>query len=696
MAKRQNLGKLQSASQINTVRATPIDAFAPAPQVPKVDSTVLQITDALNITSDNVARYYNRKAQKEKAIFEQIEQDKIPLYASQILKEKDQDVVSAVQAKEIHATASTQVTTGIATFTGKREGYKLAKMYLEDIPEDVKNDAALMQEYYDGLQEKILGQYSGMEFVQVGALEGVQKAIAERDGAIAAERDTALRLEADNWIKDEVYESLESLNREDWPKAVDIIDKHHNTTNALNRGERKIAVVNSWVQFAVDRDNIEILESLRDAGTWLQGAETDAKIRKGMADISANVARKQDRAAKQKKLDDDLFIENKKQEIFNHVVNGGEIDYSKLTDLPTQITDYAYNLDQKSLVGKRESASSMDKARDAYELAFYTGDFSKVMPQLPDGAIPSDGQINDFIDNDTSMTIEDGNKLKELVKPLRVGLNRSKSPEAKHFYDNHNVSGAVKNFNRKIEGGIIDKFDKSLDLDGEVQGVFYNTVNRLVANYYKSNPDTLMDASTEQEIFQKAAGDALERFNMLISDDAIIYESSLPFGLEEAPSPNEIFGHQNTATGEIDYYMYTAAGSNPKVALNKNNYRKLSPTLDADLIQQFNSDLELENANSIKEKNEQDRIASLPLNESEQLDRSTQTLTLNDNQQEEIRNLLAGLGNPDEDDVLNTIANVLGVRGDSDYMYNELKDMIGGETVEETALRKLVQQYLPQ
>lgn len=686
---RRPIGNLPGQGETSISAARPIDAFAAPPPLPKVTAAD-QLANAFgNLGKAGAKASAQAEAKRER---ERIALDTIKAegHASRMMAESETGVITAIQLKEHYADLSDAIIAKIVAGENSSSFYSMAKIRLSELGDDIIMNKSALEGIYSELENTAITSTTNketgesFEFAQGGALDGVNRAIKEMSVTHASRRDAITRDREGKVIAGKVYNLLDLAggitNDETLRLVVEGITGIDKEVSSFDKTGRKGIIVDALIEYDINNPDKEpIAEKIIEAMPFLKGEVTSAKLSENRGKIDSARFTRWNQNRTMNAEAERIYVENKKNEINQKLINGEDINLADYADSP-ELFDYAERKQFTSTLDPQQSSTDAQNLADKINSAYESGDFTWMGMEA--GKTPTMAQLRTYIDGQ-SIRPEHAEVVKAGLEDAEKGFSILRDKDTQDFFG-ANIGKRISNFMRtKIDAGLL-KFENNLDLELEVTQTFNREFSRLYRRWQKENPGQELPTAQKDEFLDRANAVAREEFNELVN-------LAVPSG--QTPQAQEFETNRTYKLGDNTYGIFL--GGDPD---NNDNFRILDPDdpLDADRIDDF-----IEAGRKADEKNKADlaesaRVASLPLNKQEQIDYQNNSINLNENQIAEINKLLEGTDMTPES-VQEIIATVLGVQDDSDFRFGSFGGGLLNDPAnrpEEQALEKLVEQFM--
>ena len=274
---RQPIQDLQGLDSVAAPSATMVDAYAGAPAMPR-ESSAGQLADALGTLS----RAGQKSAAKAKAEQEELEAKKAVSYAARF-KGEEGEFLDSVKLGETYAHLSDTVVATIVEDKHKNEFYSQTKQSLSSLDNDIKYNVVALEKEFDRILADATEKTAGMDFVQSGAVQGVQAAIREMRGQFSSQRDAFTRDQSKANTEASITNILDKYDlstNDGQVSAVTLIndlDDKLKATSPFSKTEDKQIIVDALITYNKNNPNSGAV-SLIQKIPYLQGKVTDQKL----------------------------------------------------------------------------------------------------------------------------------------------------------------------------------------------------------------------------------------------------------------------------------------------------------------------------------------------------------------------------------------------------------------------------------
>ena len=684
---RRPVADLPGLTQTSISTARPIDAFAGAPQFDKKNALADAFSN-LGKSGQKAAAQAQAKAERERL---ELLAEKAKNHANRLVAESENGVITSVQLKEHYADLSDAIIAKIVSAENSSSFYSMAKGRLSGLSDDIIMNKAGLEATYAQIEEEArkatIDPATGeiYEFAQGGALDGVTRAIREMSYVHANKRDGIVRDREKDVISGKVYALFDLLgsidNEESLRLATEGIMAIDGEPSSFDKTTRKGLIVDALLNYDIKNpEKDSIAERMIEAMPWLKGDATTQKLTEALPKIETAKYNAWNRNRVMNAEAERIYVENKKNEINQNLIDGNDINLADYVDSP-ELFDYAQRKQATSLLDPQQSSTDAQNLADKIQASYESGDFTW-MTGMEAGMTPSMEQLRDYIDNQ-QIRPEHAEVVKAGLADAEKGFSILRDKDTQDYFA-ANIGKRVSNFMRtKIDAGLL-KFEGNLDLELEVTQTFNREFSRLYRRWQKDNPGQELPTAQKDEFLERANAVAREEYNELVA---------LAVSPDQTPQAQEFQTNQTYQLGDNTYGVFL--GGDPD---NNDNFRILDPddALDADRIEAFITARDNAAAQAEADAAESARVASLPLKKNEQMDYQNNSINLNENQIAEINKLLEGTEITPES-VQEIIATVLGVQDDSDFRLGSFGGGLLNDPAnrpEEQALEKLVEQFL--
>jgi hypothetical protein len=611
-------------------------------------------------------------------------------HASRMVAESENGVITAIQLKEHYADLSDAIIAKIVSGETSSSFYSMAKQKLSTLGDDIIMDKTALEGIYNELEQSAIKATTNpetkesFEFAQGGALDGVNRAIKEMSINHAVKRDGITRDREGKVITGKVYGLLDLAggitDDETLRLVVEGITSIDSEVSSFDKTGRKGLIVDALIEYDINNPDKEpMAEKIIEAMPFLKGEVTSAKLSENRGKIDSARFTKWNQNRTMNAEAERIYVEEKKNEINQKLINGDPINLADYSDNP-ELFDYAERKQFTSTLDPQQSSTDAQNLADKINSSYESGDFTWM--DMEAGQTPSMAKLRTYIDGQ-SIRPEHAEVVKAGLEDAEKGFSVLRDKDTQDFFG-ANIGKRISNFMRtKIDAGQL-RFENNLDLELEVTQTFNREFTRLLRRWQKDNPGEELPTAQKDEFLDRANDVARQEFNELVD---------LAIPNDQTSRPAELQTNRTYQLGENTYGIFLGGDPN-----NDENFRILDPEdpLDADRIDGFIKDGEAAKAKAEADLAESERVASLPLNKQEQIDYQNNSINLNENQTAEINKLLEGTDMTPES-VQEIIANVLGVQDNSDFRFGSFGGGLLNDpanTPEEQALEKLVEQFM--
>ena len=447
---RQPIQDLQGYGEVSKPSATPVDTYTGTVAAPK-QSSAMQLADALGSVANQGAKIVAQR--KAEAKQEELEMafKRASIYAQNFQPTKDNP---SLDTNELHEKYPALKFSVLATIIEDKntQAYETAtRKKLNSLPKEVRLDPEKLQQAYNGLIIQASKETEGQDFVNSGALSGVNKAYRAVQNEWASQTQLFAEGEHKNNFEGNVYNIFDGKDLstpEGMQAAIEGIQtqetKHRGTdelegTSPLGKKGDKQLWLDNLLTYAKNNpkkgqnvlDTVTKITWLQDSNTkgWLDNAReevTDLAI----ADLELDQAQlKVQLAGKETELEveiDNLLVEGKRDEVRQILSKTIPTDATELTQ---QSALYAKKYARVALA--RENADPeasnlrLNEFIEDIKTASSTGNWSGMGFTEP----PNNDQLRKLIGKDEALTQQDAAVLRNNLSDLRKGFT-SISPEA--------------------------------------------------------------------------------------------------------------------------------------------------------------------------------------------------------------------------------------------------------------------------
>lgn len=321
---RQPTQDLQGLDSVATPSANMVDAYAGAPAMPR-ESSAGQLADALGTLS----RAGQKSAAKAKAEQEELDKKRAESYAARF-KGEEGEFLDSVKLGETYAHLSDTVVATIVEDKHRLDFYSKTKASLNNLDNDIRYDVVALEKHFDALLADATEKTAGMDFVQSGAVQGVQSAIREMRGQFSAQQNAFTKEQSKSNTEAAIYNILDKYDVTTPDGQVSAIalmndlNEHTLATSPYKKGEDKQIMVDALI--AYNKSNPESgAVNLIQRMPFLQGGQTKQKLNDAGPQIAKlSMAATQRRLFQESVKRDELLAE--KQGVLNQLAEENDIE----------------------------------------------------------------------------------------------------------------------------------------------------------------------------------------------------------------------------------------------------------------------------------------------------------------------------------------------------------------------------------
>ena len=274
---RQPTQDLQGLDNVAAPSANMVDAYAGAPAMPR-QSSAGELADALGTLS----RAGQKSAAKAKAEQEELDKKRAESYAARF-KGEEGEFLDSVKLGETYAHLSDTVVATIVEDKHRLDFYSKTKASLNNLDNDIRYDVVALEKHFDALLADATEKTAGMDFVQSGAVQGVQSAIREMRGQFSAQQNAFTKEQSKSNTEAAIYNILDKYDVSTPDGQVSAIalmndlNEHTLATSPYKKGEDKQIMVDALI--AYNKSNPESgAVNLIQRMPFLQGGQTKQKL----------------------------------------------------------------------------------------------------------------------------------------------------------------------------------------------------------------------------------------------------------------------------------------------------------------------------------------------------------------------------------------------------------------------------------
>lgn len=274
---RQPIQDLQGVDNVASPSANMVDAYSGAPALPR-ESSAGQLADALG-TLTSAGQKSADKAKAEKA---ELDKKKAVSYAARF-KGEEGEFLDSVKLGETHAHLSDTVVATIVEDKHKNDFYSQTKQSLSSLDNDIKYNVVALEKEFDRILADATEKTAGMDFVQSGAVQGVQAAIREMRGQFSSQRDAFTRDQSKANTQASITNILDKYDlstNDGQVSAVTLIndlDDKLKETSPFSKSEDKQIIVDALITYNKNNPDSGAVNLIQKI-PYLQGKVTDQKL----------------------------------------------------------------------------------------------------------------------------------------------------------------------------------------------------------------------------------------------------------------------------------------------------------------------------------------------------------------------------------------------------------------------------------
>lgn len=274
---RQPIQDLQGLDNVASPSANMVDAYSGAPALPR-ESSAGQLADALG-TLTSAGQKSADKAKAEKA---ELDKKRAESYAARF-KGEEGEFLDSVKLGETYAHLSDTVVATIVEDKHKNDFYSQTKQSLSSLDNDIKYNVVALEKHFDSLLADATEKTAGMDFVQSGAVQGVQAAIREMRGQFSSQRDAFTRDQSKANTEASIYNILGKYDlstNDGQVSAVALINDLNEkllATSPYEKGEDKQIMVDALITYNKNNPDSGAV-SLIQKIPYLQSKQTTKKL----------------------------------------------------------------------------------------------------------------------------------------------------------------------------------------------------------------------------------------------------------------------------------------------------------------------------------------------------------------------------------------------------------------------------------
>lgn len=436
---RQPIQNLQGYDNLSTPSATSVDTYTGTVGAPK-QSSAQQLASALGTVADQGVKLYAEQKQ------EQLEQAKMraKAYAENFKATTENPSLDTQELQQEFPALKFSV---LATIIEDKnhQAYKTAtRKKLNSLPKEIRLDPAKLQQAFDGLRVQAYKETEGQDFVNSGALRGVN----EGYNSVVNEWASQTQLFAENEHKSNfqgnvfnIFEGKDLSTPEGMQAAIAGIqaqETKHRGTNELEgtspmgkKGDKQLWLDN-LLTYAKNnpKKGQEVLDTVTKI-KWLQDGNTKSWLKEAREEVTdlaiADLELDQKRLGvqlKERKVDleleiDNLLVEGKRDEVRKLLSQTTSRDASQIDKMSAQYAkEYARVALARENADPEASNLRFNQIREDIKTASSTGDWSGMGFSEP----PNNDQLRELIGKDAELTQQDAAVLRNNLSDFRKGF----------------------------------------------------------------------------------------------------------------------------------------------------------------------------------------------------------------------------------------------------------------------------------
>lgn len=274
---RQPTQDLQGLDSVATPSANMVDAYAGAPAMPR-QSSAGELADALGTLS----RAGQKSAAKAKAEQAELDKKRAESYAARF-KGEEGEFLDSVKLGETYAHLSDTVVATIVEDKHRLDFYSKTKASLNNLDNDIRYDVVALEKHFDSLIADATEKTAGMDFVQSGAVQGVQSAIREMRGQFSAQQNAFTKEQSKSNTEAAIYNILDKYDvstPDGQVSAVTLINDLNEkllATSPYEKGEDKQIMVDALITYNKNNPHSGAVNVIQKI-PYLQSKQTKKKL----------------------------------------------------------------------------------------------------------------------------------------------------------------------------------------------------------------------------------------------------------------------------------------------------------------------------------------------------------------------------------------------------------------------------------
>ena len=499
--------KRQKPQRLGTVQkkvvAAPIDTFV-TPVTPQVrDSSGLdKLAEGLSGISKEVGAYYIEKKKAHEA--EQLKN--VPALAERLRQDKALGGVTQAQIGERLPEQSATVVAKITEYLGTIKGKDLANEGVNAILKDdsIRLNTQNRAQAKEAVKQKVMEQFGGDLLAASGALRSVDKTFNQYEHAWQQETARYHEKIQTDGFKVEVSDAIRA---EDWGLVM-TLDQNAGNATSLDQLQRKKAVIDTVIDVAKETGDVSKLHSVP---TVFLNAENKAKLAETEHRIMSSKYADWQHGVQFQKEQQVQHIRQSKTAIIEQAASGKNIKPLDYKD--PEVFAFAKSIASSSNVNPVTSKQEASKFAHRLSVAGTTGNYVNAFKDDPEfvkefGDVTNVNvdELTDFVASRSDMTPQDKKTLMDKLPKLMDGADYMRNPDFTAGFKN-GLESRIKTKLDDVVAGVYLKFS-GVDVRGEIQQAYQESVRTQVLAYMDDNKDTLPNASGRREIIKQAVEEA--------------------------------------------------------------------------------------------------------------------------------------------------------------------------------------------
>ena len=438
---RQQIQDLQGHGEVSKPSATPVDTYTGKVGAPN-QSTAQQLASALGTVANQGAKLYAEQKQEERNQAKM----RATAYAENFKPTTNDPSLDTSELQEQFPALKFSVLATIIEDKNTQAYQTATRQKLNSLPKEVRLDPNKLQQAFNGLMVQASKETEGQDFVNAGALRGVNAAYSAVQNEWASQTQIFAEGEHSNNFQGNVYNIFKGLDlntTEGMDAAIAGIQaqetKHRGTdeldgTSPLGKKGDKQLWLDNLFTYAKNnpKEGQEVLDVINNPNLkWLRDNNTEQWLGQAREEVANLAFVDMELDQKQLKVQLDGRKVDLEVEIDNLLVDGNRDDVRQLlsqtipqdaSDLDKLSGQYAKEYARVALAREnadpRASNLRFNEIREDIKTASSTGDWSALGFSEP----PTNDQLRELVGKDGNLTQQDAAVLRNNLSDFRKGF----------------------------------------------------------------------------------------------------------------------------------------------------------------------------------------------------------------------------------------------------------------------------------